>query len=270
MVAAPIDLLQSLPRRAPAEVRATLQRIATQSGGWARYGGERYWLLSWCNALTVTGWSTLEEAEAEARLLHTMACGHACREWHAILDMATIRYAGPSLFEAFCQSLPSRLNVLVNGPSTVRLDNGPWRRVPFLGPGAYRQPWLAYRAAPIYWSFDWGEGNYRYYERFGALVADSGMQALMEWFFYEVVSQPQWQRSGMELINGHCWSKCRAPLPACWCPRCIRLSRDWSGASSASVHRSHLATSGTVPCQHPSLRPKRTRTTTTSPRPGMG
>ena len=147
-----------------------------------------------------------------------MACGHACREWHAILDMATIRYAGPSLFEAFCQSLPSRLNVLVNGPSTVRLDNGPWRRVPFLGPGAYRQPWLAYRAAPIYWSFDRGEGNYRYYERFGALVADSGMQALMEWFFYEVVSQPQWQRSGMELMNGHCWSKCPRPIASLLVP----------------------------------------------------
>ena len=201
--------MRSLPRRTPDEVRTRLRVAAKDSGGRVPRGNtERYWLLAWCNVLTGTGWRTHADAAQQLRLLNADACGHACRNWHAILDMEMLTYVDTPLFAAFCQSLPSTLNVLVSGPPVRTCVGTRWRQVEFAGLRPGGQPWLGFRPAPAYWSLEWGDGNYRYYPRWRTLVDDSGIEELMHWFFYEVTSQTHRNHPAMSLACGALWSKC--------------------------------------------------------------
>ena len=50
-------------------------------------GDGQFALLAWCRVLTVTLWSTREEAEKQKGFIDEYACGGGCTRQHEIVDL---------------------------------------------------------------------------------------------------------------------------------------------------------------------------------------
>ena len=53
-------------------------------------GNGQFALLAWCRVLTITLWSTREEAEKQKRIIDEFACGGFCNRQHEIVDLEKI------------------------------------------------------------------------------------------------------------------------------------------------------------------------------------
>jgi hypothetical protein len=202
------ELITGFPSLSTAELLTLVNTHAERS--LLRHGRTpRYLSLAFCNVLTVRAFPQVQAALASKGWIDEDACGHACHNWHVILDLETRQYVTESAVDLFTRLYPPVLDLESRDASLVRRvprSRRRWLLIPGLGECG---PSISFAPHGQTWTFEFHAGNYRWYMAWDHRVDESGIEGLMRWMFYEIAhTLPPRQGRAMHLVNGHLWGKC--------------------------------------------------------------